>query len=133
MTLYSFGKHKLLEIAELPGKGRGLFALDSICRDEVIEVAPVLVLETEVSEFLLKYHEVADSLFLWEGSQHGKYLKLAIGFGLVSMCNHSLTSNSKILRLEAPSPRLVLVATQEIMPGEEITLTYSYPLQTFSF
>jgi uncharacterized protein len=127
---YKLGNHRQLAIQEAPGKGRGLFSLETIDAGDVIDVTPVLVLSEEVSAFLMRFPEIADSLLLWEGSEN-RVKTLAIGFGCISMCNHSANANARLERVDLPSPRFVLVAIRYISIGEEITLAYRFPLQTF--
>jgi uncharacterized protein len=127
---FSLGPHKRVSVEETPEKGRGLFALDPINAGEIIDVTPVLIVDEALSKTIMQYPKVADSLLIWDGNERNVN-RLAIGFGPLSMCNHAVEANAGLQRIDFPSPRFALIAKKEIRIGEEITLSYRMPLQSF--
>lgn len=102
-----------LEIRQVPGKGRGVFARENISRDEIIERVPLLILksaEVETSELM-------DYAFVW-----GKdTVAIALGYG--SIYNHSYQPNARYF--DGPGRTKRFLALRNIAAGEEITVNYN--------
>jgi SET domain-containing protein len=104
-----------IEVKQVRGKGRGVFARRPIEAGEVIETCPVLVLPAgSVEDFSAG---VGAYVFEWG---RGK-LALALGYG--SLYNHSYRPNA---RYEDLGDRTKLfTAIRDIAAGEEITVNYN--------
>ncbi len=104
-----------IEVKQVRGKGRGVFARRPIEEGEVIETCPVLVLPAgsieDFSEGLGAY------VFEWG---RGK-LALALGYG--SLYNHSYQPNARYADL--PDRTKLFTAIRNIAAGEEITVNYN--------
>jgi SET domain-containing protein len=107
----------LIEVKRTKGKGRGVFAVDTIYAGTVIERVPVIVIpEEEVLEapgtsFLANY------VFDWGRGT----VALALGFG--SIYNHSYYPNARYD--DEGQQTKVYTALRDIYPGEEITINYN--------
>lgn len=102
------------------GKGRGVFALRSFAKGEVVEVAPVLVLRTDYDALpaLLKTY-----VFDWT-TLTGVPRSQGVALGYGSMYNHGNPAN---LRYEADARQAVMryVTVRDIASGEELTINYN--------
>ena len=106
-----------VEVRQVKGKGRGVFARRSIPEGEVIETCPVLVLPAEQVGDDPARHALAAYIFEWGPGT----VALALGYG--SLYNHSQQPNA---RYEDIGGRTKLfVALRDIAPGEEITVNYN--------
>lgn len=117
----------------LPGKGRGLFCLEEIGREIVIETAPGLVmtgrdLEMVDQSFLYNYYFPAVRLpdYALVGLGITDKTKAGIlGLGLLSLCNHADRPNAAVEKeAERGQVLLTLRALRTISPQEEITISY---------
>lgn len=108
---------QVIEVRNVPGKGRGVFATEDIPKGTVIERAPVLVmpandaLHDDISDLLSSY------VFEWEEDT----VALALGFG--SMYNHSYTANARYD--DVGKQVKVYTAVKDIAAGDEITINYN--------
>jgi hypothetical protein len=106
-----------IDVAEIPGKGRGVIATQPFEIGDILERAPVIVLgapDTEiiVDTVLLFYH------YLWGAESTA----IACGYG--SLYNHSTEPNADYQKnLEANE--LIFVAIRPIAAGDEITINYN--------
>ena len=109
----------MLLIREVPGKGRGVFAQQTIPVGTVIEKAPVLVIPRAEWEFVERT-VFNDYCYSW-----GPDLQdAAFGLGYVSLYNHSYSPNAQyIKRME--ERMLWIVALREIHEGDEVTVNYN--------
>ena len=108
-----------LEVKHLHPKGLGVFARRPFDQDEVIEIAPVIVVITADQVPLIEGTPIMEYYYYW-----GADLKSAAivgGFG--SFYNHSRQPKARIVR-EHERGRLLVVALQHIRAGEEITFDY---------
>lgn len=108
-----------LEIRQIPGKGRAVFAKRRFEKGECIERVTVLLLSPEeepTDPTSVLYHYV----FGW-GPDY-KYSALALGCG--SLYNHSYWPNAYYLRDE-PALCIDFIACEEIEEGQEITINYT--------
>lgn len=102
-----------IEVKQIPGKGRGVFARRVIPAGTIIESVPVLVLDEEDVEATL----LAGHCFLWSRG------KVALPLGYGALYNHSYSPNAEYLD-RAPKTK-VYRALREIDAGEEITINYN--------
>jgi SET domain-containing protein len=106
-----------LELRETPGKGRGVFALESIrAREVILTFGGELVAADAVPRPFMTpdddhYLEVGRGLFLGPSGNLDDYV------------NHSCDPNSAVL-IE-PSGVTLVALLRDIMPGEEVTFDYS--------
>jgi uncharacterized protein len=104
-----------IEVKQVRGKGRGVFARRTIEADEVIETCAVLVLPVgSVEDFLAG---IGGYVFEWG---RGK-LALALGYG--SLYNHSYRPNARYVDLAGRTK--LFTAIRDIAAGEEITVDYN--------
>jgi len=114
-----------IEIRTRPGRGRGLFARETIAPGTLIEAAPVIILPAEECPALNRTI-IHNYYFHWDGDPDG-YGRGALGLGLVTLCNHSSRPSARVDRNYARNT-LDLIATTSIAPGEEIMIDYGCPL-----
>lgn len=100
-------------------KGRGVFATEEIAKEEIIEVCPVIVLNTEDRE-RLNHTALYNYYFGWGLGYTGA--AIALGYG--SLYNHSFTPNAQYLK-QLDTEELHIVARETIHAGEEITVNYN--------
>lgn len=117
-----------IEVVSVEGKDRGVRARAEIQCGEVIEVAHVTVLQSDLTEFIIKHHQ-HDVFFSWN-PEHSRE-NLAVVFGLTSLCNHSLTPNAYVER-EFEARLVTLIASKDIEAGEEILINYIKPREDYA-
>lgn len=108
---------QLIEVRNVPGKGRGVFATEDIPAGTEIERVPVLLMPeddalNDVCSDLLSHY-----VFEWEEG----VVALALGFG--SMYNHSYDANARYD--DEGKQTKVYTAVKDIVAGEEITINYN--------
>jgi uncharacterized protein len=106
-----------VEVKQVKGKGRGVFALRTIRKGEVIERVPVLVLPIEDIQNGESWNGLTSYCFHWGE----KTVALALGYG--SMYNHSFRPNAKYEDIGRQTK--VFSAIREIQIGEEVTINYN--------
>ena len=114
-----------IEIRNSPTRGRGVFARTAIAPGTVIEAAPALVIP-DADCPALDRTIIHDYYFHWDGDPDGVG-RGALGLGLVTLCNHASRPNAKVER-NFGRGTLDLVATDQIAPGEEVTIDYGCTL-----
>jgi SET domain-containing protein len=109
----------MLEIRNIPGKGRGVFSTQKFKPGQLIEVCPVIVCPPRDRKhidktFLFNYY------FQWEDNE--KFSAIALGYG--SLYNHSYHANA---RYDAfyEEQQIEIYAHRLILPGDEITINYN--------
>ncbi|MCB9285330.1 MAG: SET domain-containing protein-lysine N-methyltransferase [Lewinellaceae bacterium] len=108
-----------LYISDSPLGGRGVFTLDEIPADSLIEICPVIIL----SGFDMKQihqTDLHDYYFLWGDEQD----QAAIALGYGSLYNHSYHPNAKYL-LDYERNTIDIYTIRDIEDGEEITINYN--------
>ncbi|MEO8635754.1 MAG: SET domain-containing protein-lysine N-methyltransferase [Gemmatimonadales bacterium] len=110
-----------------PVKGRGLFAARAIAEDEVIEAAPVAIINATQAA-LLEETPLGHHYFHWDGDEadHAGW-RGAVAFGLMSLVNHAEHANAGVWP-DHPHQCMVLAALRPIAEGEEITIHYDIDL-----
>ena len=110
-----------------PVKGRGLYAARDIGADEVIEVAPVAIIDSRQAG-LLEETPLGHHYFHWSGEESDEASwRGAIAFGLVSLVNHAENANAGVWP-EHERQQIVLAAMRPIAEGDEITIHYDVEL-----
>lgn len=107
-----------LQIRNVRGKGRGIFAGRRFVADEVLERAPVLVIPNDEWD-LVSGSIVASYCFTW-----GKADDAAIPLGRSSLLNHSYTPNA-YAQIHLREKVIAFHALRDIEEGEEVTLNYN--------
>ncbi len=97
------------------GKGRGVFATENLKKGEVIEVAPIIILQHE--ELIdTKWNTLFDYYFWLDD-----FVVLALGFG--SMYNHSEEPSAKY-KINQKQKTITFTAIKDIKKDEEIFFNY---------
>lgn len=101
-------------------RGRGVFALRSFKKGELVEVAPVLVLKTDFEDLpqLLRTY-----VFDWE-TLTGITQSHAVALGFGSMYNHSNPSNL-VYKADGREGVMRYFAARAIRAGTELTINYN--------
>lgn len=119
----------------IPDKGRGVFCHDDLKAGEVLEVAPVLLLDAAESE-LCGTTRVNDYVFAMEGYSDARLAQEKIddraksgifASGIISYCNHSARANAGEAFIEdSDAPYIRLYALADIKKGDEICIDYGF-------
>jgi len=107
----------------LTGKGRGVFAGRDFREAEVVEVAPVIVIENEATE-ILRQTLLRTYDFDWRVLARTQHQATAIAGGYGGMYNHSNPANM-IYRADPTAGSLVFTAARDIGRDEELTINYN--------
>lgn len=97
-------------------KGRGVFAKGDLVAGEVVEFAPVIVLERDDGRLLLKTKLGSHAFDLGRN-------RVGVGLGYASLYNHSRTSNAEF---ESSPDGIRIVALRDIRANEEVTINYRW-------
>ena len=92
----------VLRVVEMAGRGRAVVAAEKIRREQLVERAPVLVVEEE-ERAIIDASSIGAHIFMWEHGSVGNDLysgkgRAAVVLGLASLVNHSATPNCRFLR-----------------------------------
>jgi uncharacterized protein len=109
---------KQLYIKNVTGKGRGVFCKQLIAKNEVFEMAPLIVLPA--ADYNTATASVLTNYF-FNFNKEEKTLALVLGFG--SLYNHALHSNAAY-SLNPQTKTMEYYALEEIKPGTEICINY---------
>jgi SET domain-containing protein len=112
-----FWQSDAIEVRQIKGKGRGVFARRAIRSGEVIERVPVIVLPIEEIGGEDGRTRLSDYCFLWGRGT----VALALGYG--SLYNHSYQPNARYDDIGRRTK--VFSALRDIAPGEEISVNYN--------
>jgi len=110
--------HPFLIIKDGLGKGRGVFALNGIEADTLIEVSPVIVLDEKDTAFIHQTH-LHDYYFTWGDDQ--KHSAIALGY--ISLYNHSAEPNCAH-HCDFVNNTISIYTRQIIQAGEELCIDY---------
>lgn len=99
-------------------KGLGVFATNNIKKGELIENAPLLLMDMNEFEHIKK-----TKLYYYFFEYTNKHFAVALGYG--SLYNHSYTPNSRYL-YNFKARCLKIIAIKNIKKGEEIFFNYNY-------
>jgi SET domain-containing protein len=106
-----------IEVRQVRGKGRGVFARRPIEDGEIIERVPVIVLPAEHVGDDPNHNPLVGYVFAWGRGT----VALALGYG--SLYNHSFEPNARYEDVGVRTKRFV--AIRDIRAGEEITVNYN--------
>lgn len=107
----------LVCVKNVPGKGRGVFALRDIQKGETIEHVPLLIFPADTLVDGLDNAHVGRYYYWWTK----KRVAIALGYG--SLYNHSYTPNATYIH---GNDKLKYVALKNIPEGDEITVNYNW-------
>ena len=108
-----------LVLAPSAGMGRGVFTVDRIDADTVIEIAPVLVMSAQ-ERILLDQTLLHDYLFEW--GPDAKQCCMALGY--VPMYNHSYSANCEY-EMDYAEEVIRIKTVRAIEKGEELFINYN--------
>lgn len=111
--------HPSIVVAKAKGKGKGVFANDAIAANEIIEVAPVIVLSVADREHV-EQTLLHDYIFEW--GEDKKSCIIALGY--VSVYNHSYTANCEYL-MDYEKEIIWVKTIRETKKGEELSINYN--------
>ena len=106
-----------IAIGDAGVKGNGIFALQNIRANELIERVPVLVIPSALDYQILQV-EIGNYIFEWSNND----MAIALGFG--SIYNHSYSPNA-YYELIYEKNSIEFIALSDILPGEEIVINYN--------
>ena len=112
-----FTQTNAIEVKQIKGKGRGVFACRMIYDGEVIERVPVLVLPVGESRTDSGPTPMSDYCFEWGRGT----VAVALGYG--SLYNHSYRPNARYD--DESGQTKVFTAIRDIALGEEIVVNYN--------
>lgn len=108
-----------VEIRNSPLHGLGVFARESFRSGDIIETAPVILLDSAERDRLK-----ATRLFGYYFLVNNKATPVALGLGYSSLYNHAYSANATYSIL-LKDVLIVIKACKEIHAGEELTLNYN--------
>jgi hypothetical protein len=106
---------------ETPHRGKGVFTLDAISEDALVELAHVVVLSAADYK-LCEQTNLYNYLYEWPEDASGG--ALATGFG--SHFNHSSTENCLYHKFNFAEGTISYWAERDIAPGEELLIDYGF-------
>jgi hypothetical protein len=114
---------KKIKIVNIPGKGRGVVAMQDIAEGEIIETCPIIILSQKDREYLSRESDILKFYHLWQTATD----KFCLMLGYGSLYNHSLEPNADIdYDTENVKNYVILEATKDIKAGEEIVYDYEF-------
>ena len=113
----SFNPPKKIFIAQskIPNSGNGVFASEDIKKGEVIEIAPILILQ--FTDFVNTTWNLLFEYYFWMDD----YVVLALGYA--SLYNHSKEPNCGY-KINREEKSITFTAIKKISKGEEILFNY---------
>lgn len=100
-------------------KGRGVFTLENIPANTVIEIAPVIVMTNADREHLDKTL-LHDYIFVW-GKENNR---CCMALGLIPIYNHNYKSNCEYF-MDFEDETIMIETLRVIEKGEELTINYN--------
>lgn len=107
-----------LRIGKAGKLGRGVFATKAFAKGELIEAAPLLVIEYPDSFLVSHFTRLGSYVF-----EHGE-TSLVLGMGFVSFCNHSYRPNA-VYEFDYRQGVIKLIARRKIKRGEQVKINYN--------
>lgn len=107
----------LLQLVDMPGKGRGVIATRSIKRGKLVEKAPIIKMKKR--DRLTRETVLSHYPFEWPQAPYVQ----AFPLGFAGLLNHSAAPNCKIER-DMKGETLDIYTLRDIAPGEELTWNY---------
>ncbi len=112
--------HPALFIAQISGKGRGVFTNEALSADVEIELSPVVVLPGKDRPYL-DQTLLHDYIFEWD-PEDLKGCCMALGW--VPIYNHSYASNCEY-EMDYEAETITIKTVRAIAAGEELTINYN--------
>ncbi len=109
-----------IQLKEISGKGRGVFCMETIAEDKIIEVAPVIVMSAE-DRIHLDKTLLHDYIFEWQ--PHGE-AACCMALGYVPLYNHSYRANCEYF-MDYDAQTILIRSVKRIEAGEELTINYN--------
>lgn len=100
-------------------RGRGVFAMEEIPAKTIIEISPVIVMESH-DRTSLDQTKLHDYIFEWGGEKK----QCCVGLGYISIYNHSYTSNCEY-EMDYESEMMTIQTVVDIKKGEELFINYN--------
>src|SRR5262249_24982080 len=117
--------HTRVACRVIPGKGRGVVAIEDCDAGVEVERAPVIPVPASELPELEDGHTVFDQYLLYWSDEIGA--ELAMGCGLLMIYNHSSEPNVEFHT--GPEPlTMSVVTTRPVKAGEELTYDYDVEL-----
>jgi len=113
-------------IAAAGQKGRGVFASQAIASCEVIEVAPVLIINGNLACQLVSASSISEHVYDWsDEDDFGEMEATAIGLGHTSLYNTDDDGDpNATFDIDLSNKTITISALRDIAPGDEITIQY---------
>lgn len=108
-----------LSVQPSPIHGLGVFSSIPVNQGELIERAPLILLETADKEYL-QYSTLYHFYFV----VNNKKTPAALGLGYSSLYNHSYDANT-MYKVSVKKQCLDIIAARPIAAGEELTINYN--------
>jgi uncharacterized protein len=108
-----------LYIADSPDSGRGVFTSARIKPRTVIEISPVIVMNSG-EMVLLDQTTLHDYIFLWGKND----AECCVALGYVSMYNHDYRANAEY-EMDFAAATIRITSVREIKKGHEIFINYN--------
>lgn len=106
-------------IAETKTMGRGIFTSKNIAKETVIEIAPVIVLNSRERK-LVEKTRLYDYIFEWGKRKD----RCCVALGYVALYNHSYSSNCEY-EMDFEENIITIKAIQSISANEELFINYN--------
>lgn len=110
-----------LYIDTTANKGRGVFTLEAIKANTIIEASPVIIMSAE-ERVLLDKTLLHDYIFEWNPEEKPNQCCMAQGY--ISVYNHSYTSNCEYF-MQYEDKTIIIKTVRDIAAGEELTINYN--------
>ncbi len=108
-----------LYIKDIKGKGRGVFSVNAIAKDEIIECCPMVIMPARDRELAVQ-SSLSDYLFTF--IKEDQTMTLVLGFG--SIYNHATIPNATY-QMDPDLRLMFYTALTDIPAGEEICINYA--------
>ncbi len=108
-----------LYILELEGKGRGVFAQEDIEPETIVEIAPVIVMNSE-HRVMLDQTPLHDYIFEWGDDRLG----CAMALGWIPIYNHAVHSNCEYF-MDFEEAIIFIKTNRKVGAGEELCVNYN--------
>lgn len=113
-------RHPEIYVDAATGKGRGVYCLSDLKADQIIEIAPVIVMSEDDRKILDKTL-LHDYIFEWT-PEGAKMCCMALGY--VPIYNHSYASNCEYV-MNYEEQTISILTMRDIPAGEELTINYN--------
>jgi len=106
-----------IEVKDVTGKGRGVFATVDLKKEEVVEIAPVIFI-SQIDTEVIQYTGLGHYIFTAAGTENS-----LIALGYASLYNHSSKENCYYIS----NDKVLIVKTlKDIKKGTELTIDYGW-------